>query len=75
MGVDMAILRGIWDCMGVTSINLDFLESKEVLEGGGRRQVMLARGRQLVLVRRRQMDGALRIECETRMADRQLLIM
>jgi len=38
MGVYMAILRGVWDCMGVTSINLDFLESKEVLEGGGRRQ-------------------------------------
>jgi len=49
--------------MGVMSINLEFLESKEVLEGGGRRQVMLARRRRLALVRRRQMDGALRIEC------------
>jgi len=36
---------------------------------------MLARGRRLALVRQRQMDGALRIECETRIADRQLLIM
>ena len=45
MGVDMAVLQGVQDCIGVTLINLDFLKSKEVLEGGGRRQVMLARGR------------------------------